>query len=136
VVAPDSAPVDVEDRPLLAFVLKRRELVRLEDRHQVVDPGRAVEPEVRHVLAVADRADHGDELARGDVRLRSHGLDALYDGVDVRLRRPLFHHDHHLSLKPLKLGYRYWRFVARRGGGAGRLAKSRVPAREDGQASH
>ena len=89
----------------LALVLERRELVRLEDRHQVVDARRALEPEVRDVLAVADRADHGDELARRDVRLRAHGLDALDDGVDLRLRRPLFHHDHHLSLQPLKVGY-------------------------------
>ena len=48
----------------LALELERRELVRLEDRHQVVDARAPVEPEVRDVLAVADRADHGQELAR------------------------------------------------------------------------
>jgi hypothetical protein len=39
--------------------------------------------------------------------VRADRLHALYDGVDLRLRRPLFHHDHHLSLKPLKVGCWY-----------------------------
>jgi hypothetical protein len=29
-------------------------------------------------------------------------LDPFDDGPDLVLRGPLFHHDHHLSLKPLK----------------------------------
>ena len=52
----------------LVLELPRGELVRLDDRHDVVDAGRAVEVEVGDVLAVADRADHGQHLALGDVR--------------------------------------------------------------------
>jgi hypothetical protein len=29
--------------------------------------------------------------------VRADRLDALHDGGDLLLRRPLFHHDHHLS---------------------------------------
>jgi hypothetical protein len=62
VVAADSPSVDLEHGPLLAAVLERRELVRLEDRHEVVDARGALETEVGHVLPVADRADYGHEL--------------------------------------------------------------------------
>jgi hypothetical protein len=39
--------------------------------------------------------------------MSADGFDALDHGVYLRLARPLFHHDHHLSLKPLKSGWCY-----------------------------
>ena len=58
--------------------------------HDVVDARGALEFEVGHVLAVADRADHGHELALRDVGLRADGLDAPDHGVDLRLVAPSF----------------------------------------------
>src|SRR5918994_822669 len=136
VIAADATAVDLEDGSLLTPVLERRELVRLEDRHQVVDARRAIETEVRDVLAIADRADDGYELARGDVSVRADGLHALHDGVDLRLRRPLFHDDHHLSLKPLKVDLPALRCVGAASGDAVRLAKSVGAAVRGGPASH
>src|SRR5215211_3060279 len=113
VLAADPPSVDLEHGALLAPVLERRQLVRLEDRHQVVHARRSIEPEVRHVLAVADRPDHGHQLARRDMGVRADGLHALDDRGYLRRSRALFHHDHHLSLKPLKVGW--WCCDMRRG---------------------
>ena len=73
----------------------------------MVDARCALESEVGHVLAIADRADHRHELAGRDVGMGADGFDAPDHGVYLRLGRPLFHHDHHLSLKPLKVGLHY-----------------------------
>ena len=81
------------------------------------------------MLAVADRADHGHELARRDVGLRADRLHALDDRGDLRLGRPLFHHDHHLSLSLSKLVAGV-AICGAASGDAERLAKSEVPARE------
>ena len=81
----------------------------------MVHTGEALEPEVVHVLAISDRADHRYELAFRDVRLSAHRFDALDDGVDLVGRRTLFHHDHHLAafLNPRDGGSqgagRWWR---------------------------
>ena len=61
---PRSWPAIVEHGARLALELERRELVRLEDRDDLVDARHALEPEVRDVLPVADRADHGDDSPR------------------------------------------------------------------------
>ena len=66
VVAADLAAVDVDHRALALAELGRGELVRLEDRHQVVDARGALEAQRRDPVAVADRPDHGQELALGD----------------------------------------------------------------------
>src|SRR4051794_5343019 len=100
----DLAALDVDYRPLALAELRRGEFVRLRDRRDVVDAGEPVELEVGHVLAVADRADDGHELALGHVRACPDGLNTGYDGVDFLSTCPLFHHDHHLNLdlsKPL-----------------------------------
>src|ERR671910_2465830 len=85
VFAAYAAAVDLEHGALVAAVLKRSELVRLENRHQVVHARRALEAEVRHVLAVADRADHGHELPGRDVGMSADGFDASDNGVYLRL---------------------------------------------------
>src|SRR5205085_7113180 len=77
---------------------------RLGDRRDVVDAGVALELQIGHVLAVADRSDHRHEFALGHVSLRSDALDTGYDGLHLLPTGPLFHHDHHLNLdlsKPL-----------------------------------
>src|SRR3954470_18082690 len=76
--------------------LGRGELVRPQDRHHLLDAGVALEPEPLHVLAVADRADHGDLLAARRVRAGAHALDAGDDGLDVILGGRRLHHDHHV----------------------------------------
>ena len=63
----------------------------------MVDPGRSLEPERRDAVAIADRADHRQQLSPGEVSRAAHLLDSLDDVGDLLLRRPLFHHDHHLS---------------------------------------
>ena len=50
----------------------------------------ALEPQVCHVLAVADRADDGHEVALGDVGGRAHGLHAFDHGVDLSCDAPSF----------------------------------------------
>ncbi len=87
----------------VSFDLRRRELVRLEDRHELVDARSALEPDVGHVLAVADHADHGHELAARDVRRRSRRLHALDHRLHLGGGRALFHHNHHLDLVPFEI---------------------------------
>src|SRR4029079_1433006 len=87
----------LDDRPLAMRKLSRGELVGLEDRHDLGDAGVALEPEPLHVLAVADRPDHGDLFAARQVRARSAALDPPYDGLDVFLGGRRLHHDHHFS---------------------------------------
>ena len=67
VVAADLAAVDVDHGSLALAELGRGELVRLQDRHQVVDARRPLEPQRRDPVAVADRPDHGQQLALRDV---------------------------------------------------------------------
>src|SRR4029450_14036141 len=57
------------------------------------------------MLAVPDRADHGDQLALRDVGLSAYRAHPFDDGIDLRLRRALSHHDHHLFPKPLRSSY-------------------------------
>src|ERR687892_280595 len=120
VVAAYLATVDLDDGPLVAAVLERRELVGLQDRHQVVHTRRTVQPEVGDVLAIPDRANHGHQLALGDVGVRAYVFDALDDGGDLRLRRPLFHDNHHVRPRTA------WQMegTTRAGVRRGRLAKS------------
>jgi hypothetical protein len=107
--------------------LRGRELVRLEDRHDLLDAGRALEAETRDVLAVADGADHRHLLAARGVGLRPAGLDALDDGLDLVLGRRRFHHDHHQRVS--------WCFNSREGyecGGGWRSHTRGVGARSLG----
>src|SRR5262249_50321731 len=60
-----------------------------------IDAFLALEVEVGDLLAIADRADYRQHLALGDMGERSYRLDALDDGVNLLLRRVLFHNDHH-----------------------------------------
>ncbi len=103
VVAADPPAVDLDHGPLALLELRRGELVRLQDRDQVVDPVVALEPERGDPVAVADRPDHGQQLALREVGRTADLLDSLDDVGDLLLRRPLFHHDHHLALKPFNL---------------------------------
>ena len=135
VVAADLAAVHVDDCALALAELSRGELVRLEDRHQVVDAGGALQAQGGDPVAVADGADDGQELSAGHVGGAADRLHAVDDGLDLLLRRPLFHHDHHGLRKPFKekMGTPARYGVRRksparwgRDGPAGRLAKSPV----------
>src|SRR6202020_1393012 len=98
VVAADLAPFDVEHGPLAVRDLRRGELVRLEDRHDAIDAGLALEPEALHgdvLLDVSDRADHGHARTSAAVSERARSLDFLDDRVDLLLGRGLLHYDHH-----------------------------------------
>jgi hypothetical protein len=97
VVAADAPPVDLDHGPLALLELGGGELVRLQDRDQVIDPVSSLEPERGDPVAVADRADHGQQLAAREVGRTPDLLDPLDDVGDLLLRRPLFHHDHHLQ---------------------------------------
>ena len=61
-------------------------------------PGSALELEPRHVLAVADRADHGQLVAAAEVGARADALDSLDDGLYLLFCGRRFHHDHHCSV--------------------------------------
>ena len=61
----------------------RGELVGLEDRHDLLDPGEALEAESGDVLAVADRPDDGHLLAARGWARAPHGLDPGDDGLDL-----------------------------------------------------
>ena len=98
VLTADLSSLDVDHRSLAVADLRRGELVRLEDRHDLGDARSTLEAEARHVLAVADRADHGDLLAARGVGAGADRLDPVDDGLDLRFRRPRLHHDHHLLL--------------------------------------
>src|SRR5204862_298331 len=65
--APDRVAVDV-DHGVVADKLPRDELVRLEQRHHLLDAGIALEREAGDLLALADRPDHGRLAAVGDMR--------------------------------------------------------------------
>jgi hypothetical protein len=54
-------------------------------------------------LAVADHADHGHELALGDVGGGAAGFDALDHRLHVGASGALFHHNHHLDLEPFEV---------------------------------
>ena len=81
--AADLAPVDLDDRALAVLELRRGELVGLRDRDDAVDAGGALEVEVRDVLAVADRADHGEELALETWAWAPTDSTRLTTGVDL-----------------------------------------------------
>ena len=98
VLTADLSSLDVDDRSLADSHLRGGELVRLEDRYDLGDAGCTLEAEPGHVLAIADRADHGDLLAARGVGAGADGLDAVDDGLDLRLGRSRLHHDHHLLL--------------------------------------
>src|ERR1019366_10301473 len=57
--------------------------------------GGALELESRHVLAVADRPDHGQLFAVDDVGARADALHSVDDGLHLLGRGRRFHHDHH-----------------------------------------
>jgi hypothetical protein len=97
VVAADSPAVDLDDGALTLLELRRGELVGLQDRNQVIHSRRPLEPQRGDAVAIADRADHRQQLAPGEVSRTAHLLDSLDDVSDLLLRRPLFHHDHHLN---------------------------------------
>jgi hypothetical protein len=97
-LAADVPTIDVEDGALAVGHLGRGELVRLEDRHDAVDPGLTLEPQALDVdvlLDVADRADHVQARALDAVSARAGSLDPLDDGPHLLLRRSLLHHYHH-----------------------------------------
>jgi hypothetical protein len=98
VIAAHLAAVDVDHRPLALAELSRGELVRLQDRHQMVDPRRPLEPEAGDPVAVAYSPDYGQELPLRQVGGASHRLHSVDDRADLLLGRPFFHHDHHLVL--------------------------------------
>ena len=106
----------------------RGQLVRLRDRHDAVDAVGPLEIEVGDPLAVADRADHGQHLALGDVRMSADRLHALDHGVDLLLRGLLFHDDHHRRVPSRKL----FGFLA---GYPGVLYHAARPHREAGPAA-
>ena len=56
----------------------------------MVDPVVALEAERGDPVAVADRADHGQQLALGDVGRAAHRLDALDDGAICSSVAPSF----------------------------------------------
>jgi hypothetical protein len=66
----------------------------------MVHPGTAFQAEIGDLPAVADRADHGEQLTLGDVRGATDLLDSFHDLGDLFLGRPLFHHNHHFLFKP------------------------------------
>ncbi len=98
VLAADLPAVDLDDRALADAQLTGGQLVGLQDRHRVVDPGCALEFEASDVLDVPDRADHGHRLPARRMRTSAHRLDPLDDGLDLVLRRRRFHDNHHLVL--------------------------------------
>ncbi len=95
VVAADLAAADVEDARRPVVELAGRELVRLEDRHELVDAGGALQAEAGDVLSVAQRADDGHQLTARRMRAGARVLDALDDGLDLVLCCRRLHHDHH-----------------------------------------
>jgi hypothetical protein len=103
VLAADVAAVDLDDGPVARLELGRRELERLQDRHDLLDALVALEPEARDVLAVADRADYRHLLAARGVRSSAARLDPGDDGRHLLLGGRRLHHDHHGSL-PVLLG--------------------------------
>ena len=64
-------------------------------------PGAPSRPRRGDVLAVADRADHGDLLPARRMGPGADLLDAVDDGLDLVLGRRRLHHDHHLVLLEL-----------------------------------
>ena len=96
VLAADPSPVDLDDGPLAMTELGRGELVGRRIGTTCCDARVALEAEPLHVLAVADRADHGDLLAARRVRAGAAALDAVDDGLDVFLGGRRLHDDHHL----------------------------------------
>ena len=75
---------DVDDRRVL-MQLARDELVRLADADDLFDVGERRERQLHEPRRVADEADDGAELARGDERLPAHGLHLVDDACDVGL---------------------------------------------------
>ena len=73
----------------------------------MVDAREAVELEVGDVVAVADRADDGVQLAARHMCLRADMLHLAYDRLDLVGRGGLFHDDHHLDLILSSYGWRF-----------------------------
>ena len=96
VIAAHKSSVYLDDRSFAMTKLRRGELVRAQDRDDLLDALVALEAEPLHVLAVADRADHGDLLAARRVSAGAAALDAGDDGLDVLLGGRRLHDDHHL----------------------------------------
>ena len=130
VVASDLAPVHLDDGSLALAELRRGQLVGLQDRHEVVDAGGALQPKGRDAVAVADGADDGQELSGRHVSGAADRLDAVDDGLDLLLSRPLFHHDHHGLRKPFRVKWEYQRGTASGGGLllGGAVRPSRTPS--------
>ena len=98
--AADAPPGDL-DHGVAAAEVARDELVRLQDRDDLLDPGLALELERRDDLAVvADRADDRDELAARGVGAGARLLDALDHVAHLLLGGALLHHDHHGLVRP------------------------------------
>src|SRR5581483_4233096 len=73
------------------------ELVRLEDRQDLLDSGEALERQRREQLPLADRADHGSLPAGGDERRAAGLLEPGDDLVHLLGRRGSAHHDQQLG---------------------------------------
>jgi hypothetical protein len=67
--------------------LARDELVRLQDRQHLLDPGEALERQRRQRLALADRTDHRRLAARRHVRVAPGLGEPRDDVVDLFGRR-------------------------------------------------
>jgi hypothetical protein len=93
-----SRPSTVQGPAISANWLGGRELVGLEDRYDLIDPGVALQPEAGDMVAVADGADDGHQLSLRDVGPGAHALHAAHDRGDLLLGRRRFHHDHHAVL--------------------------------------
>src|SRR6185503_6561870 len=90
--AADGAAGDLDDRVATAE-LGRDQLVRLEDRDDLLDPRLALEVEGRDERpVVADGADDRDELAARGMGLRADLLDAVDDVADLVVGGALLHH--------------------------------------------
>ena len=85
---PTRAAVDRERRRLVVGELGGGELVRARDRHDAVDAGHPLQPELAHALGVADRADRGRQLARQHEHVHAGGGELGLDGLDLAPRRP------------------------------------------------
>ena len=86
--AADAAPGDLEVARLVMAELAARELVGTRDRDDAVDARHALDPELGDALGVADRADRRRQLARHHDDVDAGRLEALDDGVDLRLAAP------------------------------------------------
>ena len=94
-VVADAAPAHL-DHGRVGRELPRDELVRLQDRQDLLHAGVALERQRRERLALADRADHGRLAAGRHVRVGAGLGEPLDDVVDLLGRRVRAHDDQEL----------------------------------------